>query len=64
MKIARHNATSRSEERINGKGAEMMSMEKIKMINARLEQMALDYDIPYPTGGELRGWQTEIMNRN
>ena len=38
-----------------------LSMETIKAINSRIEQDALDYDIPYPSGGELREWQLRIM---
>ena len=38
-----------------------LDMETIERIVGRIEQMALDYDIPYPSGGELRPWQKEIM---
>ena len=40
-----------------------LSMETIEKINSRIEQMALDYDIPYPSCGELREWQLAEMQR-
>lgn len=40
-----------------------LSLETIQRINDRIEKAALDYDIPYPSGGELREWQLRIMQR-
>lgn len=41
-----------------------LSLETIKEINSRIEQMGLDYDIPYPSGRELREWQLECIKNN
>jgi hypothetical protein len=39
-----------------------MSAEKIKEINKRIEQMALDYDLPlYELTLEPKEWQKELM---
>lgn len=47
----------------NKKEVKPLSMETIKTINDRIEQMALDYDIPYPSGGELREWQLRLLQK-
>ena len=40
----------------------MLSYEQIKSINARVEQMALDYDLPlYQLAYEPADWQLELM---
>ncbi len=40
----------------------MLSYEQIKSINARVEQLALDYDLPlYQLTYEPADWQLELM---